>query len=609
MAAAGYSSRARPVLCENAVPCQQVFLGGDHTILKGKDGALYTCGRGDSGQLGHGNMHHYFEPTRVQALDSDPIRLVEACGSRTVGVSTHDNFYIWGKAWGDGHGGVKSVRGTKSSTPSVVLALSKRCIVSVSLGEEHGAACNNIGTVYTFGSSNDHLQLGTATPWAQDTTAVPSSPGNAEPNAEPLAIEVNEATSVRAIACGGNHSVSVTSEDEGYTWGCNMKGQLGLGHKRPAQRPALLRAFKPKDAPKLISDIYAGGDFNAVFATMATGPKKGEGGLFMWGRNVYGQLGLGHTTEMSTPQHMFRLGNSIRLLTCGPNHVLACCDGKAVFAWGRGVHGQLGNGYVSKQTTPRLITNLKDLGSSEGEVVHLGAGENHSACVLSSGKVYVWGSDLYGQLGLGEGNSASTTTGDVEAQFSEGSLDESLSSPIKFGETDRTMGLSFGSVTKEHFTRSLKAVNTPAKKLKNPDLHRFTHRRQNPQEEKARAERRRKLKIQDSGVDQFIKGLAHRLGGPLSPLKSSSQLGPLDAAPLNVGDFTYHDRFARTTKKRRAKGKRVGTMKFIDDLLQARDDEIWIAEHPEEWMRMKQERGGPTPDPLEERKVFDGRIR
>ena len=27
----------------------------------------------------------------------------------------------------------------------------------------------------------------------------------------------------------------------------------------------------------------------------------------------------------------------------------------------------------------------------------------------------------------------------------------------------------------------------------------------------------------------------------------------------------------------------------------------------EEWMRMKQERGGPTPEPLEEENVFDGR--
>ena len=78
---------------------------------------------------------------------------------------------------------------------------------------------------------------------------------------------------------------------------------------------------------------------------------------------------------------------------------------------------------------------------------------------------------------------------------------------------------------------------------------------------------------------------------------------------LAEGDFSYHERYAKSAARlRRDRGQRRGTMSFIDDLLQARDDEQWILDNPEKWMRNKQERGGPTPDALEN-EGWDGRIR
>ena len=347
-----------------AVECKEVYLGADHTILVSRDGDVYSCGRGDSGQLGHGALSHHFEPTRIDAVLHDKIVRVATAGARTVGVSEHDNFYMWGKGWGDGHGGVKSeTHAQVQPTPTAVPALSKKCIVSLEIGAEHGVACDNIGTVYTFGSSNDHLQLGTVTPWPDESQA-----------AAPLCIEVNEATSVRSVACGTNHSLTVTSEDEGYTWGSNVTGQPGLGHKRPVQRPSLLRAFKRKANPKLLMSVCSGGDYNAALTT--------DGELYMWGRNMFGQLALGHCADMSSPQQMSALASlgTVRLLSCGSNHVLCVVGENDIHAWGRGVHGQLGNGFVTKQTTPRRITNLAG-NKRTGRIVHVGAGDNHSACV------------------------------------------------------------------------------------------------------------------------------------------------------------------------------------------------------------------------------------
>ena len=64
-----------------AVECKEVYLGADHTILVSRDGDVYSCGRGDSGQLGHGALSHHFEPTRIDAVLHDKIVRVATAGA------------------------------------------------------------------------------------------------------------------------------------------------------------------------------------------------------------------------------------------------------------------------------------------------------------------------------------------------------------------------------------------------------------------------------------------------------------------------------------------------------------------------------------------------
>jgi alpha-tubulin suppressor-like RCC1 family protein len=60
---------------------------------------------------------------------------------------------------------------------------------------------------------------------------------------------------------------------QAYTWGSNINGQLGLGHRRPVQRPALARSFKEKgEKPMLVSSVHSGGNYNAVTFSTAIQP-------------------------------------------------------------------------------------------------------------------------------------------------------------------------------------------------------------------------------------------------------------------------------------------------------------------------------------------------
>ena len=69
---------------------------------------------------------------------------------------------------------------------------------------------------------------------------------------------------------------------------------------------------------------------------------------------------------------------------------------RKVFAWGWGRHGQLGLGSWTDELTPVEVRKLRPLG-----VLKLRLGGRHSLALCADGRVYAWGRDDDGQLGLG----------------------------------------------------------------------------------------------------------------------------------------------------------------------------------------------------------------
>ncbi|KAJ9519970.1 hypothetical protein QJQ45_014702 [Haematococcus lacustris] len=67
--------------------------------------------------------------------------------------------------------------------------------------------------------------------------------------------------------------------------------------------------------------------------------------VFSWGGNQWGQLGLGHRSQMRSPQLVAGLwGQPVVQLCAGEDHSLALTATHHVFSWGRNQHGQLGLG-------------------------------------------------------------------------------------------------------------------------------------------------------------------------------------------------------------------------------------------------------------------------
>lgn len=133
-----------------------------------------------------------------------------------------------------------------------------------------------------------------------------------------------------------------------------------------------------------------------------------EDGLFVWGQNTSGQFGNGTTRNSNTPLEIglaeLLAGETVIAISGGINHTLALTDSGRIYAWGDNSFGQLGIGNDTSYTLPVLVDMTGSL--SGKEVISVVAGNRHSLALTNSGEVYSWGNNVNGQLGTGRlGNS------------------------------------------------------------------------------------------------------------------------------------------------------------------------------------------------------------
>ncbi|XP_077059797.1 retinitis pigmentosa GTPase regulator b isoform X2 [Siphateles boraxobius] len=130
-----------------------------------------------------------------------------------------------------------------------------------------------------------------------------------------------------------------------------------------------------------------------------------NGKLFMFGSNNWGQLGLGTKTTVNKPTCVKALkSESVKLAACGRTHSLVYTSRGNLYASGGNNEGQLGLGDCDDRTSFHLV----DFFSKHGPIKMLAAGSNTSAVLTQDGRLYMWGDNSEGQIGLGKGSNALT---------------------------------------------------------------------------------------------------------------------------------------------------------------------------------------------------------
>ncbi|MGL4951325.1 MAG: RCC1 domain-containing protein, partial [Mycoplasma sp.] len=232
--------------------------------------------------------------------------------------------------------------------------------------DEHSAAIFD-GKLFMWGK-NHQGQLGNNSTDNKNKPVYVDVDGDKNPNND----------NVLDVSLGQYHSVARTSSGV-YAWGWNLRGQLGLGnfdtrYTTPQKVTAL------SEIPTQISTGFS-------HTTVLT-----SSGMYTWGYNANGQLGLGTTTEKyNTPQKVTISGTPTKI-SAGESHSAAVTS-SGLYTWGLNTSGQLGLNNTTDFNTPQQVS------IPGGTPTHISMGGLHSAAVTSSG-LYTWGKNSDSQLGL-----------------------------------------------------------------------------------------------------------------------------------------------------------------------------------------------------------------
>jgi RCC1 and BTB domain-containing protein len=325
----------------------RVAAGNEHTAVLTDTGEVFTCGYNDSGQCGIGTVGRVNMLRRVDALEGKGVvNLVSSNGcEHLVAVTEDGQVYSCGyNARGQlGHGSKQQV-----TVPRLVESLAQRRVLKVACSYYHTILATDADEIFACGR-NDFGQLGVGT---REETLRP----------EPVPFFQGKGA-VLSLACGQYHTLVSTSQGGVYAFGKNDYGQLGI------------ESHEPRHVPHLVAEPLA----DAVVTHLACGyyhtcAVTSDEVVYTFGRNDYGQLGLGHHNNSRTPSRVTVLDNaSVIDITCGCYHSIALSRKGVVYSFGRNNHGQLGLGDTTDAYVPQIVGGL-----SGQFIAHVAAGFYHT---------------------------------------------------------------------------------------------------------------------------------------------------------------------------------------------------------------------------------------
>lgn len=403
---------------------------GSTTALK-NNGTLWAWGLNRTGQLGNGTTTDLSSPVQI---GSDTTWSFVDGGYTVLALKTNGTLWGWGRN-GNGQIGVSDTSNRSSpvqigtSTDWAKISSNGSDIITIPFGVS--MAIKNNGSLWSWGNNalgqlgqgnNTYLsspvQVGTDTNWQavggngaftvalKNTGTIWSCGWNAYGQlGDGTTTNRNSFVQIGTGSTGdwvsikagtslfipGPHTVALKSNGTLWSWGRNTQGQLGLGNTTNRSSPV---------------QIGVDTDWKYVFASSSqTLAIKSNGTLWGWGRNSYGEFLKGDTTGRSSPVQI-GTSTSWRGATgqfSGDRHIIALLPATSgptipaltLFAWGNGAYGRLGGGNTTTRSSPVQI-------GTDNDWLTANAGHYSSLALKNNGSMWSWGKNIGGQLGLND---------------------------------------------------------------------------------------------------------------------------------------------------------------------------------------------------------------
>lgn len=277
-----------------------------HSLFLTQTGKVFSCGVGQSGQLGHGNRNNYFTPTEIPSLYT----VVQIAGSEkhTLFLTQDGKVLSFGSGVAGqlGHGNQDDYL-----TPTEIPNLEN--IVDIAAEGNRSFFLRKDGKVLSCG-------------YGMNGTL-----GHGNSNKLLIPTEIPNIPRVKKISLGNVHTLLLTEEGRVLSCGFGEDGRLGHGNK--INYHLLTEVL---ELPK-ISQIKAG-TFHSIFLAA-------DGRIFSCGNGVDGPLGHGNWNTYFAPTEIIRRGfPKIASMATGYCFTLFLAEDGKVFSCGRGYRGNLGHG-------------------------------------------------------------------------------------------------------------------------------------------------------------------------------------------------------------------------------------------------------------------------
>jgi alpha-tubulin suppressor-like RCC1 family protein len=347
------------------------------------DGRLFAWGGNENGQLGilsnvNSNDPNSQVPPPASVggnqlpFDPNPGRVgtsswtaVAAGNSHSVAIRSDGLLFTWGVNT-NGQLGLDT-GGTLRSSP---VQIGTSSWVAVAAGAYHSLAIRSDNKLFSWGN-NGNGQLGHNTQGYFSSTR------------SPVQIGTSNWTSVKA---GWLVSMAIRSDGRLFSWGYNGNpGRLGLGVNDTQQRSSPTQV-----GTSSWTAVSVGQNHSLAI--------RSDGKLFAWGFNGQGQLGNGASGQNAQQRSPVQIGNSSWVaVAAGIVTSLAIRSDNKLFSWGRSDFGEFGNGtygYFARRSSPVQV------GTSNWSAVSTPPSDNHVLAITSDGKLFAWGRNNFGQLGI-----------------------------------------------------------------------------------------------------------------------------------------------------------------------------------------------------------------
>jgi alpha-tubulin suppressor-like RCC1 family protein len=233
-------------------------------------GQVLAWGFNGQGQLGNGTTVNSNIPVSVSLPSGTTVTAIAGFGHHGMALTSTGQVLAWGSNISGELGNGTTIY---SSTPVAVSLPSGTTVTAIAGGNIHSLAVTSTGRALAWGD-NSSGQLGNGTTLGSST---------------PVAVSLPSGTTVTAIAGGNIHSLALTSTGQVLAWGDNIQGELGNGTTNRSTTPVLVSLPLGTTA----TAIACGGQHSLALTS--------TGQVLAWGRNVEGQLGNGTSSNSTTP--------------------------------------------------------------------------------------------------------------------------------------------------------------------------------------------------------------------------------------------------------------------------------------------------------------------